>query len=129
MFLLLSFWTNDVTNFPTVMKLMSSLTCYLRFSIFVLETLTFEWQCSQYLDLIPNCALCTAIDTPRLSSKKIFYDYVWLCIYSVWFVVMEVIKKMLLPLLLPGMYLLLDRQLMARCQDFLTCLQASSHGS
>ena len=37
------------------MNLMSSLNCHLRFSIVVLETLKFEWQCSQYLELIPTC--------------------------------------------------------------------------
>ena len=52
----LSCWTNDVTNFPKVMNLMSSPNCYLRFSIVVLETLKFEWQCSQYLELKPSCA-------------------------------------------------------------------------
>ena len=56
-FCLWSFWTNDATNFPKVMKLMSSLTCHLRFLIFVLETLKFEWQCGQYLELNPTCAL------------------------------------------------------------------------
>ena len=34
---------------------MSSLNCRHRFSISVLETLTFEWQCSQYLELNPAC--------------------------------------------------------------------------
>ena len=34
---------------------MSSLNCYLRFSIVVLETLKFEWQCCQYLELNPTC--------------------------------------------------------------------------
>ena len=38
---------------------MSSLSCDLRFSIFVLETLKFEWQCSQYLDLNPTCGCKT----------------------------------------------------------------------
>ena len=51
----LSCWTNDVTNFPNVMKLMSSPNCHLRFSIFVPETLKFKWQCSQYLELNPTC--------------------------------------------------------------------------
>ena len=37
------------------MKLMSSLTCHLRFSISFQETLKYEWQCSQYLELNPNC--------------------------------------------------------------------------
>ena len=35
---------------------MSLLICRFRFSIFVLETLKFEWQCSQYLILYPTCA-------------------------------------------------------------------------
>ena len=47
----LSLWTNNVTNVPKVMKLMSSPTCHFRFSIFFLETLKFEWQCSHYLEL------------------------------------------------------------------------------
>ena len=29
--------------------------CHLRFSIFILETLKFEWQCSQYFELNPTC--------------------------------------------------------------------------
>ena len=52
--LFLSSWTNDVTNFQKVMKLIASLNCHLRFSIFVLETFKFEWQCSQYLELNPT---------------------------------------------------------------------------
>ena len=35
---------------------MSSQNCHLRFSIVVLETLKFKWQCSQYLELNPTCA-------------------------------------------------------------------------
>ena len=35
--------------------------CHLRFSIFVLETLKLKWQYSQYLDLIPTCALAQHI--------------------------------------------------------------------
>ena len=31
--------------------------CHFRFSIFVLETLKFEWQFSQYLELNPSCVL------------------------------------------------------------------------
>ena len=52
---ILSFWTNNVTNFPKVMKLMCSLTCHFWFSIFVIENMKFEWQCSQYLELNPTC--------------------------------------------------------------------------
>ena len=33
---------------------MSPLTCHLRFLIFVLETLIFEWKYSQYLELNPT---------------------------------------------------------------------------
>ena len=51
----LIFWTNDVTNFPKVMKLISLLNCHLIFSILVLETLKFECQCNQYLELNPTC--------------------------------------------------------------------------
>ena len=36
---------------------MSSLNCHLRLSIFVRETLEFEWQCSQYLELNLTCVL------------------------------------------------------------------------
>ena len=51
---ILSFWTNNVTNFPKVTLLMSLPICCFRFSIFVLETLKFEWQCNQYLQLNPT---------------------------------------------------------------------------
>ena len=51
----LSCWTDYVINFLKVMNLMSSPNCHLRFSIVVLETLKFEWQCSQYLELNPTC--------------------------------------------------------------------------
>ena len=51
---ILSFWTNNVTNFPKVIRLMSLPICCFRFSIFVLETLKFEWQCNQYLQLNPT---------------------------------------------------------------------------
>ena len=37
----LSFWTNDVTNFPKISGLMSPAICRFRFSIFGLETLKF----------------------------------------------------------------------------------------
>ena len=49
------FQTDNVTHFPKVMKLMSSSNCHLNFSIFVLETLKFECQCSQYLEFNPIC--------------------------------------------------------------------------
>ena len=54
----LSCWTSDVTNSPKVMKLMSLPKCHFRFLIVVLETLKFEWQCSQYLELNPTCGKC-----------------------------------------------------------------------
>ena len=41
--------------FSKVMNLMSSPNCLLWFSIVVLETLNFEWQCSQYPELNPTC--------------------------------------------------------------------------
>ena len=41
------------------MNLMSSVNSHLRFSIVVLETLKFEWQCSQYIELNPTCAIVT----------------------------------------------------------------------
>ena len=53
---------------------------------------------------------------PQEVVKMIFYHYVWLGIYSVWFMTIdtysEVVKKMnfLLVDLLLEMYLLLDRQ-------------------
>ena len=50
----LSFWTSDVTNYPKVTQLMSLLIFHFQFSIFVLETLKFEWQCSQYFELNPD---------------------------------------------------------------------------
>ena len=53
---ILSFWTYDVTNFPKVSRIISPPICHFRFSIFVLETLELEWQCSQYLELNPTCA-------------------------------------------------------------------------
>ena len=40
--LFLSFWTNDVTNFPKVTQIISPLNCHLRFSIVVLETFKFK---------------------------------------------------------------------------------------
>ena len=36
-------------------QIISPPTCRLRFSIFILETLKVEWQCSQYLELNPTC--------------------------------------------------------------------------
>ena len=47
--------TNNVTHFLKIIQFMSSLNCHRRFSIFLLETLKFEWQCSQYLELNPTC--------------------------------------------------------------------------
>ena len=44
--------------FIMVIISMSSPNCDLRFSIVVLETLKFEWQCSQYLELNPTCEPC-----------------------------------------------------------------------
>ena len=41
-FLNLSFWANDVINFPTVTRLIFIPDCHFRFSIFLLETLKFE---------------------------------------------------------------------------------------
>ena len=40
---------------------MSLLICHFRFSIFVLETLKFEWQCSQYLELNPTSVQANAL--------------------------------------------------------------------
>ena len=38
---------------------MSLLICHFKCSIFVLETLKFGWQCSQYLELNPTYTLVT----------------------------------------------------------------------
>ena len=43
------------TNFLKVSGIISPLIRHFRFSIFVLETLKLEWQCSQYLELNPTC--------------------------------------------------------------------------
>ena len=51
----LSCWTNDVTKFLKVMKLLSAPNCHLGFSTSVLETIKLEWQCSQYLELNRAC--------------------------------------------------------------------------
>ena len=56
---ILSFWTYDVTNFPKVSEIMSPPIYHIRFSIYVLETLKFERQCSQYLELNPTCGTRT----------------------------------------------------------------------
>ena len=53
---ILSFWTYDVTNFPKVSRIIFSPIHHFRFSIFALETLELEWQCSQYLELNPTYA-------------------------------------------------------------------------
>ena len=45
-----------MTKFAKVMKLIFLSNCHVRFSIVVLETLKFEWQYSQYLELSPTCA-------------------------------------------------------------------------
>ena len=50
------------------MNLMSSPNCHLRFSIVVLETLNFEWQCSQCLGLNLTCAQGVVIE---LLARKI----------------------------------------------------------
>ena len=39
---------------------MSLLICHFRFLFFFLETLKFEWQCSQYLGLYPTCVLASS---------------------------------------------------------------------
>ena len=82
----LSCQTNDVTNFQKDMKLMFSLACHLRFLIVIPETLEFEWQCSQYLELNPTCVarelylfglislkfpICSNEIILNISSKKI----------------------------------------------------------
>ena len=54
--LLMSFWTYDNSNFLKATKLMFSPNCCVRFSIFVTESMKFEWQCSQYLKFDLTCA-------------------------------------------------------------------------
>ena len=49
------FWIKSVTHFLKVTQIMFLPICYYRFSIFALETLKLEWQCSQYLELNPTC--------------------------------------------------------------------------
>ena len=49
--------------------------CHFRFSIFVLETLKFEWECSQYLEFNQICAYATYI--PSLAphnAKEILFN-------------------------------------------------------
>ena len=64
----LSCWISDVTSFLKVMKLVSSPKCYLRFSIVVPETLKFEWQCSQYLELNPTHEKYIVLELQNLTS-------------------------------------------------------------
>ena len=45
------------TDYIAVTQLMALPICHCRFSIFVLETLKFEWQCSQHIELNPICAI------------------------------------------------------------------------
>ena len=66
---ILRVWTNDVTNVLKVTRIISPLTSHLRFSIFVLETLKFQWQVlttCQYLQLNRACDLDVR---DRASSK------------------------------------------------------------
>ena len=70
----LSCWTNDVTNFPKVIKSMPSMNCHLRFSIFVPETLKFKWQCSQCLELNPTCVIHWLSSGPTF-VPHIFSEY------------------------------------------------------
>ena len=42
------------------------------FTIFVLETLKLEWQCSQYLELNPTCE--EGISPSRVGSIAVNYD-------------------------------------------------------
>ena len=54
------------------MKLMFSLTCHFRFSIFVIENMKSEWQCSRYLELNPTCdsARVTKTIIPEVCSFR-----------------------------------------------------------
>ena len=74
---ILGFWNNDVSK---ITQIVSSLTCHLRFSIFVIQTLKSEWQCSQYLELNPTCALettppDTVYNTTRMCLFTRFQDW------------------------------------------------------
>ena len=50
------------------MKLMSSPTCHLRFSIYVVEFLKCDGQCSQYLELNPTCMDLAPFDSNETST-------------------------------------------------------------
>ena len=52
-----SFWIYGVTYFPKISRIISPPIRCFRFSAFILETLELEWQCSQYLELNPTCAM------------------------------------------------------------------------
>ena len=67
-------------QFLKVNQIVSSLTCHLRFSIFVLQTAKSEWQCSQYLELNPTRALETTpsdsvYNTTRMCLFTHFQDW------------------------------------------------------
>ena len=62
-------------QFSKVTQILSSLTCHIRFSIFFLQTLKSEWQCSQYLELNPTCALET---TP----SDTVYNTTMMCLFT-----------------------------------------------
>ena len=54
---ILSFWTYGLTHFLKVGGIISPPIRHFRFSIFLLETLELEWQCSQYLEFNPTCVI------------------------------------------------------------------------
>ena len=70
--LFLSCWTNDDTDFPKVIRIISPLSCHLKFSIVVLETLKLEWLHSQYHELSPaynKCGTSVACDIVCVSRQ------------------------------------------------------------
>ena len=50
---------------PKVTQLIFLLICHSRFFIFLLKTLKFEWQCSQYLKLNPTSVLGIELEIRR----------------------------------------------------------------
>ena len=64
-----------LSNFPMVTGIIPPQIRHFRFSIFALETLELEWQCSQYLELNPTRAnvaiplISIPIFSPRLTFR------------------------------------------------------------
>ena len=71
---ILSFWTYNVTKFPKVSGIISPPIRDLRFSIGVPDTLEWEWQCSQYLELNPTCGAQKVRPIRTLSRRPQSFD-------------------------------------------------------